>query len=141
VTDYGGQTMKSIDRWSAEKAGIEIVEHTNSFADPEPYFQHKGEFTKWTLDDARCLTIAEAKFSICTIIEHDICGWSIECFVIGQAILNPKKREEYKNKMYMLHDMSLKKYRIVHALPERFAPEHIIQAKILCIEAIKQGEE
>ncbi len=134
-----------INKWCAEKCGIKLIKSLDElecgdFVTGEGGKAHWPVGT-WTIEDARCMEILEAKFSMCTIIDHCESGWSVECFVLGLPILSRKILKEYKNKMYLLHDGSVKKHRIVHALPERFAPEHIKQAKISCITKIYAAEQ
>jgi hypothetical protein len=109
--------MKSIDRWSAEKAGVIIGDNPDN-----KYWsvmQSDGMlyvYSEWTLDDARCREIVREHFKIDTVYAHTDIGYN--------RIICPEGHW----------------YSRVLDIAEGIGKTPA-ESELLCIEAIKQSEE
>lgn len=55
------KVMSEIDKWAAERCGVELAEITN---DDRRWYRRKGKYFEWTIEDPRCREIVREHFRI-----------------------------------------------------------------------------
>jgi len=126
--------LEQVNKILAEACGVEFITKREGF---HWYFQDdmpETEAIRWTIEDVRCREVVEAKYGICTIIDFDVSGWSVECFTIGYQF-QPRDCQE----CYLYHDGMKKKHRTILALPVRFETKHLAQNRIACMIKIAEN--